>query len=95
MVLHSLRYHLPGMDLGRLTPLGLKGPPMGARGGGGAPIEAAQSSSHGVAGAAAHSLSHASPSPPPNATTLARLSFTRTEKTSVIKCNCDVLIKKY
>lgn len=60
MVLRSLRYHLSGMDLRRLTPLGLKGPAMGARGGGGgedAPIEAAHSSSHGEPGAAAHAFS--------------------------------------
>lgn len=53
-VLHSLRYHLSSMDLRRLTPVGLgdvrtvslKGWQNRAGGGGSAPIEAVQSSSH-------------------------------------------------
>lgn len=93
VVLHSLRYHLSGMDLRRLTPLGLKGPPMGAGGGGGgggAPIEAAQSSSHRVPGAAAHSFSC-----PPQMQQPSPASHSLERKTNVIKCDCDVLIKKY
>lgn len=53
-VLQSLQYHLSGMDLRRLTPVGLgavrtaslKGWQNRAGGGVSAPIEAAQSSSH-------------------------------------------------
>lgn len=92
-VLRSLRYHLSGMDLRRLTPLGLKGPPVGAGGGEDAPIDAAQSSSHGEPGAAAaaHSFSCIAQTQEPP-----RLPPVHSHrKTSVIKCDCDVLIKKY
>lgn len=77
MAVRSLRYHLSGMDLRRLKPLGLRGPPMGAGGGEDAPIEAAQSSSHGEPGAAAHSFSCVAQARRPSP---ASHSLARTEK---------------